>query len=339
MDKNHLFLYIYSYCFITEGTKQYVIINTSKGEIYRMDNNTLPFLKLIKIKKISECFNIIKPEDKHLFKEFINFLIEKELGNFVTDISRFPEIEEYWNEPKLIKHAIIDIRGNIHNFENIFNQLSDLGCSSVEIRSYRELSIFEISGISDLIGSNRISSLTIITPIVYTIKYIKQISSIIRKTNLLMKFCFYNVETDKWDFIKENIDKVCLTNINLLEKNIESSSSCGDVDNNKKYCPSLKGYMESKLYNSCLNKMISIDENGLIKNCPAFQTSYGHIDHILLKDVAMKKEFQHLWYINKDVIESCKECELRYFCVDCRAFRKEQSIYSKPLKCSYDPNL
>ena len=38
-------------------------------------------------------------------------------------------------------------------------------------------------------------------------------------------------------------------------------------------------------------------------------------------------------------IDICKDCELRYACSDCRAYRVAESMVSKPLKCSYKNKL
>ena len=47
--------------------------------------------------------------------------------------------------------------------------------------------------------------------------------------------------------------------------------------------------------------------------------------------------YKKLWFIKKDDIEICKDCEFRYNCTDCRAFTIENNVYSKPLKCNYNP--
>ena len=42
--------------------------------------------------------------------------------------------------------------------------------------------------------------------------------------------------------------------------------------------------------------------------------------------------------IQKDQIAVCKDCEFRYICTDCRAYKEDpEDDYSKPLKCGYDP--
>lgn len=57
-----------------------------------------------------------------------------------------------------------------------------------------------------------------------------------------------------------------------------------------------------------------------------------------LKEISSKESFRKYWYINKDQIIICKDCEYRNMCSDCLAFICDQKdILSKPLKCSYDP--
>ena len=41
-------------------------------------------------------------------------------------------------------------------------------------------------------------------------------------------------------------------------------------------------------------------------------------------------------YLNKDKIEGCRDCELRYACHDCRADSMSSNIYAKPYVCTYD---
>jgi len=66
--------------------------------------------------------------------------------------------------------------------------------------------------------------------------------------------------------------------------------------------------------------------------------SYGNIKDCTLKEIVNKDIFKDVWYINKDKIAVCQNCEFRYICTDCRAYIDDpQNIYSKPLKCGYDP--
>ena len=66
--------------------------------------------------------------------------------------------------------------------------------------------------------------------------------------------------------------------------------------------------------------------------------SFGNIKDTTLKEALNKKGFKKLWNINKDKIKVCQDCEFRYICTDCRAYiENPEDIYSKPLKCGYNP--
>jgi SPASM domain peptide maturase of grasp-with-spasm system len=66
--------------------------------------------------------------------------------------------------------------------------------------------------------------------------------------------------------------------------------------------------------------------------------SYGNIVNTNLADVINNSNFTQVWTLNKDKINVCKDCEFRYVCTDCRAYLDSPlDLYSKPLKCGYDP--
>ncbi len=88
----------------------------------------------------------------------------------------------------------------------------------------------------------------------------------------------------------------------------------------------------------CLNRKITVDRNGNIKNCPSMIRSYGHMMSDSLKDVVLQAGFKKIWGLSKDGIEVCSDCEFRYICVDCRAYVvNSNKDNSKSAKCSYDP--
>jgi SPASM domain peptide maturase of grasp-with-spasm system len=96
---------------------------------------------------------------------------------------------------------------------------------------------------------------------------------------------------------------------------------------------------------SCLNREISIDADGNIKNCPSMKESFGNIRDTTLAEAIEKPGFKKYWDINKDQIAVCKDCEFRYICTDCRAYVEDPhdasgpdgTNLSKPLKCGYNP--
>ncbi len=66
--------------------------------------------------------------------------------------------------------------------------------------------------------------------------------------------------------------------------------------------------------------------------------SFGNIRDTTLEKALNHKDFKNYWNITKDQIDTCKDCEFRYVCTDCRAFiENPDDKFSKPLKCGYSP--
>ena len=142
---------------------------------------------------------------------------------------------------------------------------------------------------------------------------------------------------------KNNVKKIKRHNESIgyiisTKQDVVSNKSCGIINFKNFNVSGIKEYTEAKNYNSCLNRKVSIDIDGKIKNCPSMLKDYVHINSVALTEVVNNNEFQKLWFINKDKISVCKSCEYRYICTDCRAFvENPKDLYSKPLKCGYNP--
>ena len=97
-----------------------------------------------------------------------------------------------------------------------------------------------------------------------------------------------------------------------MANKIPNNTLCGKISQ-ANFSINIKHFTEAQKHNSCLNHKISIDVNGNIKNCPSMQKSYGNINDTTLTQALNKKGFKDNWYITKDQIEVCKDCEFRYF--------------------------
>jgi SPASM domain peptide maturase of grasp-with-spasm system len=144
----------------------------------------------------------------------------------------------------------------------------------------------------------------------------------------------FNFEFD--EYIESKRENNMGNFIFLKQRNIDCNS-CGKIDHNY-FTVNSAFYRESLAFNSCLNKKISLDENGNIKNCPSMSAGYGSIKEVKLIDVIENKSFNRFWNITKRDIKTCKVCEFRDICSDCRVFLEDENdILSKPLKCNYNP--
>ncbi len=91
---------------------------------------------------------------------------------------------------------------------------------------------------------------------------------------------------------------------------------------------------------TCWKGKIAISSEGDVYPCVfARQMSVGKFPEMRLEEIVQGQILQRLWQITLEEVETCKDCELRYGCFDCRALAEttKGDLFSKIQGCRYDP--
>lgn len=331
-DKFDKFLVLFSCCFVTNGFNRSIIIDTQRNTFHFIPLVLGEFIAEFSTKTVRQIIEqFVRNDERQIFIEYLMFLEEKELCFYTDNPTTFPKIDKNFISPNIISNAVLDFRKDIHYpIEDHLQELEDFGCEGIQIRIFENLTqpTFNrlIASFEKL--SFRYVELLLNADAVYTRKYLHEI---LRTKPNLNKVTLYN--STKKDFFL--LDKYQI--LELKTTVIESREQCGQIGP-QYFNTSLNQVIESHGFNSCLNKKISIDEYGFIKNCPSMNQSFGNAIENSLKQAMEKKGFKDFWTINKDEIAICKDCEFRHICTDCRAYTRDpDNSFSKPLKCGYDP--
>lgn len=312
---------IYADCFLTKGVNHSSILDITNGKLHSFSsdyNDIIDQLRKHKLKYIID--NHVMDCDIILFNHFIEELIRLDIGCFVDDISCFPKIKEEWDSPSEIINSIIDIRFIFHDFEKIVTQLNSLGCKFLQVRSYKCLSKKEFCEICCNIKGTSILYVEIISKYDEGVFYL--ITELVEKYTFL-HFFIYSVPKELLSKKNNHLSRKVTT----VSYSIDSSNDCGKVNKKNFINVSIDSYMENLLYNGCLNRKISIDEFGRIKNCPSMEKYYGNISSDSLCEISKLPDFRKVWFLNKSHIEICNVCEYRCLCTDCRAFVLDKKTF------------
>ena len=245
----------------------------------------------------------------------------------------FPsDINSNWDYPSKISNAIFEF-SNINGVDNLVlfeQQIVKLGCKFLEIRIYNALCNSDLKRILYFVVKSGLVSVDIF------LKYSDSIDFDLLKRewescgkigNIVLHSAIHEA------IIFESPSGRVYT----TKERVSSDNHCGVISKDL-FSINIQTINESKNFNSCLNRKISIDQYGSIKNCPSMKVSYGNICDVEISDVIRNNDFKEYWDVTKDHISVCKDCEFRYVCTDCRAFTEDpDDIYSKPLKCGYNP--
>jgi SPASM domain peptide maturase of grasp-with-spasm system len=265
--------------------------------------------------------------------EYFGFLIQKEFGRWVAYLDKgFVPMNFNYEAPNAITICIIDIdKGSKHPMEKIVAGLDELICQGVQLRCYDLITPLQLEDYLRFFDDSKVRGIEVIVP--FEEGFTKEtLIDLTEKYPRLVYLVLSNAPENKEESYKNEKFKV-----NYTTTRIDTASCCGYI-NSMYFRVNVKAFTEAKNFNSCLHKKISIDKDGNIGNCPSFPKKYGNINDISLAEAITMDGFKKAGSIKKDDINTCRVCEFRYICSDCRAYTENpDDLLSKPLKCGYDP--
>lgn len=320
---------------VVMGYSRSIICDLERKTFYFIPNILADILLKHRTSRVCNVINSFASSDDELRKiiSYFEFLVSKDLVFFSKSYACYSSINEEWEYSGAFSNAIIDFDGNSHfSIESCAKQMIENGCRTIQIRFFKAISLKEIASVAESVELSMLESLHIIMP--YTSQELLfSLIDLVEDSVRLRSIILYNYPEDKVLFTDPNT----FSSVVGTSESVMSSNCCGKISPDY-FTVSTRSFAENKKYNSCLNKKISVDVNGNIKNCPSMVKSYGNILDVNIAEVANKEDFSKLQLIKKDDVEVCRYCEFRYICSDCRAYLlNPDDVYSKPLKCGYDP--
>ena len=311
-------------CHLTTGKTRSLLFNELNGEIFLIPNFVGQILKLEKFEENSFKKNNI---------DYFNYLAKKKFIEIIPTSNHFSykdfKLTDYIYLSK--KELVIDISSNFILEKLIYN----LKPNELVIFDYVQIRIFNLSikleslsKLCRLLQDNINQGFEILTNYI-----IEDFFIFLKKFPKLYYFHMYN---SNFEF-KTKIDHQIIV---ISKDKIIDETSCGKI------CPSkfiydLKFAKNYQNLNTCLHNKFSIDRNGNFKNCPSMTNNFGNIStKSIIKAINEFKssDSYDITKISKKNINDCKICEFRDVCVDCRVYRNDVDILSKPKKCNYNPH-
>lgn len=323
---------LYANCRLVRGARMSLLCDLQLRKFYHLPNDTADVLTFLQQHSIEECLTHYGDDNRETITGYIDFLISKELG--FTDHQLLPELTPLdlsWDRYSDITNVIIEYNEDINYTGTFFQQLFDLHVHGLEIRCYHKTAPDKLRGLIDIFNGTTLKFIKLVLPYEPTLE-LPALDQLVRQYPRVKSLLIHSSPVDKLEKIFDGSVPVV-----FFSRNINSCGACGEVRSNY-FVANMELFTESQHYNTCLNRKLSIDQKGFIRNCPSTREDFGHVTATSLPEVLDNPAFHRLGKIRKEEIATCKDCEFRHVCTDCRAYLEDpQDIYSKPLKCGYDP--
>jgi len=237
-----------------------------------------------------------------------------------------------WERPELVTNALIDVdAGSRHDFASLLGQLDELGCTALQVRFFSPVPLDELEALLKTMHGGRLRSVELLVPFdaAWPEGALLRLCGLYQRLSGIVVHSAPGERTERVEYLE--------TPVFYRTEVVESHHHCGQVGP-EWFAVSMEMFTEARRFNSCLNRKLSVDARGDIRNCPSLPRAFGNAADTPLVDALLADGFRDLWGIGKDRVAACRDCEFRYVCADCRAFLSDPADpLSKPAKCSYDP--
>lgn len=327
-----------SSCVITKGYNRSLIHDFSRNSSNLITNEYFDLIEYLDRKRIEDVISEVDNDSKAFFFDFLNFMYENEYALFVNNIELFPKkSDELYDDHVILKDCIIEIDKNT-DFELLLNnleQLDQLNCEDIQVWIKGKVDKVSIIRYLDVINDYDFLCVELCIENLDNVEREYFIEIIDKYAPISKIYLFNSPEAKIYEYISEYENQYPMLMGQIIYINHPlNANNCGIINFENLSFGVETQFKINKKFNGCLYKKLVIDAKGNIKNCPYIANK---IQYKSIKEALSDEEFKKLWLIKKDDIEVCKDCEFRYNCTDCRAFTVKDNIYSKPLKCNYNP--
>lgn len=324
---------IFSNCIPVKGARRSTLCDLQRNDVTLIPNDLADILIEHDGKSIKEIKEAYENKHNNVIDEYFEYLIDKEYIFFTDNPLLFPKMNFEWDDPSEINNAIIDRNNDsVYDLIDVIDQLDEIRCRHIELRFFDEIKLKELITILNHVENKESNIISIDIMLPYC-KSLKNLNEFLIQHIRVASLKIYNSPENKYiPPIRDYMGFIIYT-----DEIIRDNTCCGRISKDF-FVVNTNMFTESKGFNTCLNRKVGIDINGDIKNCPSMKNNFGNIKSRKICKSISNIKFRNVWSISKDDVNICKDCEFRHICTDCRAFLENpDDIYSKPLKCGYNP--
>jgi SPASM domain peptide maturase of grasp-with-spasm system len=277
MDQINEYIHLYSNCRVVKGAQRSVLWNLSSGNFELIPNDLAELIPTLYHTRVLDIYERFGQDSKPILDSYFELITGQDYGFYsntpATGMDDPGRHFEQWDFPSRVASAIFDFNcSHVDALKLAVCQLATIGCHTLQLRFFNsepvEVVQDMIAYVSDLKAFHGIS--IVCDMIAINLPDQTALKLFMRQFPLITEIVLYNA--GKHQFIDASKSGYSI----LYIQQALSENSCGCIGpfyfNRQK-----THYAESLQHNTCLNRKISVDQEGNIKNCPSMKSAYGNI--------------------------------------------------------------
>ena len=248
----------YGNCIIIHGFSNSLLYDLDRGNYYIIPAFTAKTIEKRNLGTFSVIHENHESEEDLTISEWLGKFSELGLGTFIDNCksSKLPKISLEWDTPCMISNSIIFY--NMNYFREIHDALCRMNCQDIQIHVFEKRpDQNELTNISEILLKSSIKTCEIVAVFSEDLNF-DLLEKLVSKNKRFRRFYFSSSSRNEY--------YQCCTAV-VLNSTQKSFNSCGFIKHDY-FTVNISLFTESLSYNTCLNRKLSIDKDGYIKNCP-----------------------------------------------------------------------
>jgi len=259
MLPNKVFI-LYACCIPVRGARRSVLCDLQRQSYRLIPNGLYEILTEHKGKSPAALEEVYGSDSRTIIDEYFRFLEDNEFGFWSDTPDSFPPLELTWDRPERVANAIIDVDANSgHDYSSLLRQLDALGCPALLYRFYSSVTQDALEQALEPTAKSRLRSIDLLLPY-HPMWNAKGLEILCFRHQRLSQIYVHSAPEESTIRVRG-----IGTRILYHPQIVESSAHCGFV-HPRYFATTLEAFTEAQSHNSCLNRKISVDTAGNIKN-------------------------------------------------------------------------
>ena len=329
-----MYFYLFNHCKIVKGATQCALYDLDKGRYFILPHSFSEFIEMYNGFNINKLYEEFDKNEHETLSEYLQFLKDRHLATFCENPNEsfLAELKLEYRTPNRIHNALIEYNPSF-DLKHLVSLLEKEGCRHVFFYSFESISVKNLVRLLSSFNDSGVVSVQILmkyssVPLVFAYRHLA------KKYSRFLKLILHHAPFDR-GFLKNGQFEY---HIGCITKKIKDVHSLYEI-NPYNFSVNIQLYTESQYFNSFFHKKMIIDASGNIKPDLFSSDFFGNIFTIKSLDIILSNsELKKYWYVRKDDIQVCKDCEYRYMCVDCRTPFISDEVWRLPT-CPYNPYI
>jgi hypothetical protein len=284
------FFNLYANCIPVQGNQESIVVDLQNNEFINIPNLLVDVLGKTRSNTISEIKNFFNNDLNEGINHYFKYLKQIDYGFFLNNIENFPELDLDWHSPLRVNDAILEINDYCqYDFNSAIIELSNLGCSNIQIR----ISTPDINNILlNIIDATRLSRIKSVEILLPEFLFADSITSYLEDIETRISFILVHSVAD------ENLVKNVYKNssyykdnrLMFISKVIDTTTT--DVIKLENFITNMDFFCETQSYNVALNRKVCMDNSDVQFN----GSSWSKLNKCPFDP------YTNTWEIDKDIL-------------------------------------